>query len=54
MPVPLIDSLEAVIRAAEALAAVPFLKPATGTLAQTPSVESVGLAAPLARLLADG
>ena len=52
VPVPLIDSLEVMIGAAERLGAVPFVKPTTGTLAQTPPVESVGLAAPLARLLA--
>lgn len=52
VPVPLIDSVEAVIAAAERLAAAGTPKPKSGSFAPTPPVESIGLSAPLSKLLA--
>ncbi len=50
-PCALIDSVEAIVRAAETLGRSPPQKPLVGTFAQTPQVASTGLGAALARLL---
>lgn len=49
VPVPVIDSTEAVIRMAEAVAAAGFAKPQAGTFALPPQVPSVGLTSALAK-----
>lgn len=51
VPVPVIDSLGAAVAAAQSLAALKPAKPSTGSLAAPPAVETVGLSAPLARLM---
>ena len=51
VPVPLVDSLEACVRMAEALAAQRMVKPVQGSFSRTPAVESVGLGDALGRLL---
>lgn len=51
VPVPVIDSLGAAVAAAQSLAALRPAKPSTGSLAAPPAVETVGLSAPLARLM---
>lgn len=54
VPVPLIDSVVAVVEAAERLAIARPTKATRGSFAATPPVECTGLAAPLAKLMAGG
>jgi Asp/Glu/hydantoin racemase len=54
VPVPLIDSLEAAVRLAEALARSRPVKPAVGGFAMTPPVETTGLAPALAKRMGGG
>lgn len=51
VPVPVIDSLGAALAAAQSLARLAPAKPSTGSLAAPPAVETVGLSAPLAKLM---
>lgn len=51
VPVPVIDSLAAALAAAQSLARLDPAKPSTGSLAAPPAVETVGLSAPLAKLM---
>lgn len=51
VPVPVIDSVEAVVRAAESRARMATPKPTVGAYAATPAVESIGLSTDLADLL---
>ena len=50
--VPLIDSVEAVVSAAERLGSSPHRKAQAGSFAPTPPIETVGLAPSLAKLMA--
>ena len=52
VPVPVICSLAAAVRMAEALAALRPAKPTTGSFAVPPAVETIGLGESLARLFA--
>jgi allantoin racemase len=52
VPVPLIDSLAASVRMAEATVRLKLRKPRANSFATTPAVETVGLSPHLARLLA--
>lgn len=54
VPVPVICSTEAGLRATLAVARLRSAKPKAGTLAQTPPVETVGLAPDLARWMGEG
>lgn len=54
VPVPVLCSLAEGVRAVLAVTAARPVKPRLGSFAPTPSVETVGLAPPLARLLAEG
>jgi Asp/Glu/hydantoin racemase len=51
VPVPLIDSFEAMLRAGLAATDTEFKKPVSGSFARTPAVETVGLAPALTRAL---
>lgn len=54
VPVPLIDSVEAIVRAGEQLGRSPPAKPATGSFAQTPPTETSGLSSALTTLFGHG
>ena len=51
VPVPLVDSLTACVKMAELLASPRAHKAGAGSFARTPAVETVGLHAPLAKLM---